>query len=276
MIVFSVLMSVYSKENPQWLHQSLSSILLDQTVKPAQVVLVADGPLSEELEQVIADFQKTYFDVFEVFRLVCNRGLGHALHHGLLQCKFDLVARMDADDVSHPDRFSRQLEFMKKNPSVDILGSYAEDIDSVGEIVGVRKVPISHEQIHGLMWTCPLIHPSVMYKKSIVINAGSYSKTLKRRQDYELWFRCAISGAKFANLAETLIHYRITDQTYARNDIKVAWAQATIGFKGSRALSLGLKAQVGVFYPVIKAVLPLKFRKILERVFKKIDPRGIC
>jgi hypothetical protein len=96
---------------------------------------------------------------------------------------------------------------------------------------------------------------------------------LKRRQDYELWFRCAKSGAKFANIDEPLIRYRITDQTYARNSIKVTWTQAIIGFKGSRELSLGFKAQIGVFYPVIKAILPLKLRKSIENIVKKFDPR---
>lgn len=274
MTAFSVLMSVYARENPQWLRQSLSSILSDQTVKPAQVVLVADGPLHDELEQVIADFQQHYGDILDVCRLDSNRGLGHALCEGLLHCKFDWVARMDADDIALPQRFSRQLDFITHNPQVDIVGSYAEDMDATGAAIGVRKVPVGAAQIHQLMWTCPLIHPSVMYKKSVVLTAGSYSKTLKRRQDYDLWFRCAKAGAGFANIAEPLIRYRITDQTYARNSVSVAWNQAIIGFKGCRALSLGLKAQVGVFYPVVKAVLPLKLRKGLEGIIKKFDPRG--
>lgn len=273
MIAFSVLMSVYTQDNPQWLRQSLSSILSNQTVKPTQVVLVADGPLNDKLEQVIAEFQNNYDEIFEVYRLVCNLGLGHALYQGLLQCRFDLVARMDADDIACSERFYRQLYFMKQNPDVDILGSYAEDIDSTGAVIGLRKVPIDKAKIYQLMWTCPLIHPTVMYKKSVILKVGSYSKTLKRRQDYELWFRCAKSGAKFANIDEPLIRYRITDQTYARNSIKVTWTQAIIGFKGSRELSLGFKAQIGVFYPVIKAILPLKLRKSIENIVKKFDPR---
>lgn len=274
MIAFSVLMSVYARENPQWLRQSLSSILSEQIVKPAQVVLVVDGPLNDELELVIADFQQHYGYILDVCRLESNRGLGYALYEGLLHCKFDWVARMDADDIALPQRFSCQLEFIMRNSDVDIVGSYAEDMDETGATIGERKVPVGAAQIHQLMWTCPLIHPSVMYRKSVVLMAGSYSKTLKRRQDYDLWFRCAKAGAGFANIAEPLIRYRITDQTYARNSFGVAWNQAIIGFKGCRDLSLGLKAQVGVFYPVAKAVLPLKLRKGLEGIIKKFDPRG--
>ncbi|MEO3879134.1 glycosyltransferase [Rheinheimera fenheensis] len=272
--MFSVLMSVYARENPHWLRQSLSSILADQTVKPAQVVLVADGPLHDELEQVIADFKQYYGEILDICRLDSNRGLGYALNEGLLHCKFDWIARMDADDIALPQRFSRQLDFIKQNPEVDIVGSYAEDMDAGGASISIRKVPVGAAQIHQLMWTCPLIHPSVMYRKSVVLSAGSYSKTLKRRQDYDLWFRCARAGAGFANIAEPLIRYRITDQTYARNNVSVAWNQAIIGFKGCRALSLGLKAHLGVFYPVIKAILPLKLRKGLEGIIKKFDPRG--
>lgn len=245
MIAFSVLMSVYAKENPQWLRQSLSSILCEQTVKPTQLILVADGPLGSELEGVITYFQQLFNDIIEVLRLPHNVGLGYALNEGLQLCKFDLVARMDADDIALPERFTRQLNFITQNPHIDIVGSYAEDMDATGATIDVRKVPLVMEEIHALIWSCPLIHPSVMFKKDVVLKAGSYSKTLKRRQDYDLWFRCARNGAYFANIPEALIRYRITDNTYARNSLKVSWQQAIIGYKGCRALSLGAKAQIG-------------------------------
>ena len=274
MTPFSVLVSVYAKEKPNWLAEALDSILVKQSVLPSEVVLVVDGPITDELEAVILKYKSQYSETFVVHHLSSNYGLGYALNEGLKICKYDLIARMDADDIAQPNRFKVQLAFMQDNPIVDILGSSAEDINENGESIAVRSVPSEHDDIYKLMWTCPLIHPSVIFKKNVVLNAGSYTKNLKRRQDYELWFRCAQQGAHFANICEPLIRYRITDNTYARNSLKVAWQQAMIGYKGCRALSLGLKAHIGVFYPVFKALLPLKARKVLEGLIKNFDPRG--
>lgn len=271
---FSVLISVYAKENANWLAESLDSILVKQSVLPSEVVLVVDGPVTGELEAVISKYKSQFSETFVVHHLPSNCGLGYALNEGLKVCKYDLIARMDADDIAQPNRFEVQLAFLLDNPSVDILGSFAEDINENGIPIAVRTVPSERDDIYELMWTCPLIHPSVIFKKNVVLNAGSYTKNLKRRQDYELWFRCAQQGAHFANIREPLIRYRITDNTYARNSLKVAWQQAMIGYRGCRALSLGLKAHIGVFYPVFKALLPLKARKVLEGLIKNFDPRG--
>lgn len=270
---FSCLLSVYINERPEWLEQSLTSIF-SQQVSPQQVVIVEDGPLTESLTKVIDTFEAKFPDRISRFKLPANVGLGAALSFGLSHCTYELVARMDADDLVATGRFAKQIEFLNQHPDIAILGGCAEDINADGNAIGIRKVPIKNSDIHQLMWTCPLIHPSVMFRKSVIEAVGSYSSLLKRRQDYDLWFRCAAAGVKFANLDQVLIQYRITDQTYARNSVKVAWNQAVIGFKGCRALSLGVKAHLGVFYPVIKAVLPLKLRKGLEGIIKKFDPRG--
>lgn len=274
MIPFSLLISVYAKENPSWLAEALDSVLVKQSVLPTEVVLIVDGPINAELDAIISQYKTIYNEAFVVHHLPLNHGLGYALNEGLKICKYDMIARMDADDIAQPNRFSVQLNFMQDNPDVDILGSFAEDINENGEPIAIRTVPAEHEGIFKLMWACPLIHPSIMFKKSVIAKAGSYSKTLKRRQDYDLWFRCAKNGAHFANITEPLVKYRITDNTYAKNSLKVAWNQAMIGYKGCRALSLDSKAHIGVFYPVLKALLPLQARKALEGMIKKFDPRG--
>lgn len=274
MIPFSLLISVYANENPTWLMEAFNSVLINQNILPDEVILVVDGPVTDEIESIILKYKSEYTNPFIVHHLPINRGLGYALNEGLKICKYDLIARMDADDIAEPSRFEKQLAFMRDNSDIDILGSFAEDINEQAEIIGIRPVPTKHEEIYKLMWSCPLIHPSIMFKKSAVLDSGSYSKSLKRRQDYDLWFRCARNGARFANLPEALIRYRITDNTYARNSLGVAWQQAMIGYKGCRVLSLGIKAHIGVFYPVIKALLPLKARKAFEKLIKKFDPRG--
>lgn len=273
MMEFSLLMAVYSGENPIWLDESLESIFNEQEITPNEVVLVIDGPITLELESVISKFVEKYPSIFNLHRLSENKGLGYALNEGLEKCSFDLVARMDADDIAYPNRFKKQLVFMNENPDVDILGGGAEIINEVGTSTGFRSVPTTHSKIIELMWSCPLIHPSVMYRKSTILNVGSYSKILKRRQDYDLWFRCAEYGANFVNLPEPLISYRITDNSYSKNSLSVSWQQAMIGFKGCKSLSLNSVAYLGVFYPVIKSLLPFRLRRVLDSLLSKLDPR---
>ncbi|MEP0541183.1 MAG: glycosyltransferase, partial [Marinobacter sp.] len=245
----------------------------EQTLRPSQIVLICDGPLTEALDSIIAKWAAISLVDFVVHRFKNNYGLGYCLHEGLKLCKYDLIARMDADDISFSGRFEKQANFLDSHSDIDIVGSFAIVIDGDGNEKEIRKLPETCQDIISLIWTCPLIHPSVMFRKSTVVQAGSYSKTLKRRQDYDLWFRCAILGARFYNIPEPLIYYRITDSTYGRNSFSVAWTQAIIGYRGCRKLSLGAKAYVGVFYPLLKAILPLTLRKSLESFVRKFDPR---
>lgn len=270
---FSVLMAVYGKEIPEYLEESIESIWTRQTCKPSQIVLVKDGALTKELDEVVARWSHSLGDVLKVVPLEHNRGLGRALNAGLKHCTNELVARMDADDRALPARFETQLATLAEHPDVDVLGSCATDIDVSGNAIGVRKVPSSHEDIYPMLWTCPVIHPSVMFRKSVIVDAGSYSEKLKRRQDYELWFRVAAKGARFHNVSDCLMEYRVTDDTYKRNNLSVAYNQAMIGLKGCAMLNLGLTARVGVFYPVLKSVLPLVLRRGLESMAARLDPR---
>lgn len=270
----SVLMSVYAGDEAKWFDEALRSVLLEQTLKPAQLVLVIDGKLSPDLDAVISHYQSQYADVIDVVRLAKNQGLAHALNAGLSHCKYELVARMDADDISAPERLATQYDYFGAHEDLDILGTAAVDISAHGEEVGKRGVPTEHAELYKLMWTCPLIHPSVMFKKSKILAVGGYSETLKRRQDYELWFRCAEQGYQFANLPQALIRYRVTDDSLKRNSLSVAWNQYKIGLRGVSSLGLGFKARLGVAFPVIKALLPTPLRKLLIRLANMFDPRG--
>lgn len=268
----SVLITVYSKDKPSWFKESLSSILDQQS--PDQLVLIVDGWVPDALKAIIEDYEKKYPSIVCVVWLKENKGLAHALNVGLKRCEYELVARMDSDDISRNDRLRIQLRYFSEDPGLDILGSPAIDIDDQGRKIKEREVPFSHGEIYQLMWACPLIHPSIMFKKSRILAAGGYSEELKRRQDYELWFRCAELGYRFANTDEPLLEYRVTDDSYKRNSFSVAWTQYKIGLKGVSALKLGLKARLGVFFPVVKAVLPPPLRKLVTRIAKGFDPRS--
>lgn len=272
--MFSLLLPVYYKDSSNWLKKALDSALVNQGLKPSQVVIVCDGEVSSDLNFLICSYKKKFSEKIDVLRLEQNEGLGTALNKGLTLCRFDLVARLDADDECYPNRFHTQVSFMKENTSVDILGSSAVIIDDNGIESGKLEVPSSHEIIYKYMWACPIIHPSVMFRKSKILGIGSYSTSLRRRQDYELWFRCASEGCHFHNLQEPLIKYRVTDSSYKRNSLSVAWTQYKIGRKGVSLLGLGVKARLGVMFPVVKALLPPPLRKMLTHVANLFDPRG--
>ena len=144
---FSVLMSVYNKENPDYLRLSLESILVDQSVIPTEVVLVEDGPLTDELYIVLEDFKSRY-SFLKTISLKSNVGLGLALNEGLKHCRFDWVARMDSDDIAIKTRFEEQLKFIKSNPTIDIVGGGIDEfLDSIDEIVSHKSVPTQHDEI---------------------------------------------------------------------------------------------------------------------------------
>ncbi|MGL5229402.1 MAG: glycosyltransferase [Cetobacterium sp.] len=216
---FSVLISVYFKEVPQYLEVALKSITDDQTLKPNQIVLVKDGPLTKELDMVVDRYVEKYSDLFKIVSLEKNSGLGKALNIGLENCDYELVARMDGDDISKPERFKEQIEMFKKNPELDMIGSWIDEFEiKNGEfkIRSIRNVPETNDEIHQKLKTiCAFNHPTVMYKKSKVIEAGSYLQEFAL-EDYYLWVRLALNNCKFYNLQKSLLYFRVTEGTSKR------------------------------------------------------------
>jgi len=271
---FSVLLSVYAKERPDYLYLSLRSVWDEQKVKPNEITLVKDGPLTIELEKVIVEFSKTC-NVLNIIVLKDIMGLSYALNIGLMHCRFEYVARMDTDDICSNDRFEKQLLFFKNNPEVDIVGSFAKRIDEIGNITKTLKVPISNREIQKLIWTCPLIHSSVMFKKNKILDIGNYNPDSGHRQDdYELWFRCAAGGLKFANIPEYLLLYRFSNETLKRNNLKTGWNQFKVGYKWCKKLKLGLIAYIGITTPLIRSLLPYPLNMYFYRLQDKINPRN--
>lgn len=213
---YSVLMSLYKKEHPEYLRLALDS-MINQTVKPDEIVLVEDGPLTDELYAVVKEYKEKYLKLFHVVVNKKNLGLGLALNVGLKACKNDLVARMDTDDISKPERCETQLRFFSKHPSVTILGGQIEEfITSPDEIIGKRVVPQTNRELKEFMKKrCPFNHMTVMFKKSDIIAAGNY-KDWFWNEDYYLWIRLALKDYKFANLPDTLVYTRVGADMYQR------------------------------------------------------------
>ncbi len=210
---FSVAMCVYGLDDPTWFKQAVESIL-NQTVKPDEVVLVVDGPVPEKLDVIIKEFEKN--EIFNVVRFKENQGHGNARRRSVQECKNELVALMDADDISVPDRFEKQLNFIKEHNADIVGGNISEFIGEQENIVGIRTVPSNHQDIIEYMKTrCPFNQVTVMFKKATYLKAGGYIDWYCE-EDYYLWLRMMQTGAKFANVDGVLCNVRVGKEMYQR------------------------------------------------------------
>ena len=204
----SVLMSVYVKENPTFLRDAINSIQ-NQTLKPSELVLVEDGPLTPELYQVLEQVEAESDIPVKRCPLEENQGLGLALRQGVLQCQYDIIARMDTDDIAVPDRFEKQVQLMEED-NLDLLGGHiAEFIDNPDEIVSYRRVPTQHADIVAYQrMRSAFNHMTVMFKKDMVLKAGNYEDGLYMEDDL-LWLNMIAAGAKTGNLDQILCKVRV-------------------------------------------------------------------
>lgn len=213
---YSVLMSLYSKEKPMYLKAAIQSII-NQTIKPNDIVIVKDGCITNELQIVLDEFSAQYPDLFNIVGYDENRGLGFALNYGMKYAKNELVARMDTDDIAVPDRCYQQLSLFENNPLLDIVGGdIAEFIGDESNIVSYRNVPKTDNEIKQYMKNrCPFNHMTVMYKKSAVVKAGGYID-LFWNEDYYLWIRMLEKKIVMANTGTILVNVRVGRDMYKR------------------------------------------------------------
>lgn len=208
-------MSVYKKDNPTHFKAALESITDLQTIKPNEIVLVVDGPVSQEIDNVI-DYFKIKCNMV-VIRLDDNTGSGNANRVAVENCSYELVAKMDSDDISLANRFEQQLLFFEKNPNIDIVGgNISEFIGNEKNIVGMRLVPELDSEIKKyLKKRCPFNQVTVMFKKESVLKAGNYIEW-HYEEDYYLWIRMLLAGAIFSNTGTTLVNVRVGKEMYSR------------------------------------------------------------
>lgn len=212
---FSVLITVYKNDNPEYFEEALSSIF-NQTIKPNEVILVKDGPVTVEIEDKINKFSNAEIDILKVFSLEVNRGLAAALNFGLTYISNEFVIRCDSDDINLPDRFETLINNFPKSNEHAVLGSYMVEFGQ-GISNRIRKVPISHSDCLAAIKTRnPVNHPSVIFKKSIIEKLGGYSEELRFAQDYELWGRVIAHGYRVSNLAIPLVNFRTSSEQMMR------------------------------------------------------------
>lgn len=208
---FSVLMSVYQKDDPSQLREALKSIYEDQIRKPEEIVVVFDGPLTDELYYVLREFAEDKTEVVRYYPQEINRGLGEALKIGSTYCTGDYILRMDSDDISHPERFEKQMAYVEAHPEIDVLGTdIAEFCESPNEKdLRVRSCPEQHEAIVRMgKKRNPMNHVSVCMKRSALEKSGGY-ESLLLLEDYYLWLKMIVSGSVFANMNESLVYVRV-------------------------------------------------------------------
>lgn len=212
---FSVLLSVYYKESYSAFCKSLDSIFT-QTTCPDEVILVEDGPLGSDLNDIISEYSAKY-PTLKIIPLPTNQGLGKALNEGLKHCSYDIVARMDTDDIAKPDRFEKQLAVFEKYLDIDVVGAWIDEFeDDISEVKSVRKLPELPDDIRQFAKRRnPINHPVVMFRKSAVLAAGGYQH-FPLFEDYYLWIRMLMNGAKFYNIQESLLYFRFSPEMFKR------------------------------------------------------------
>ena len=211
---YSVLMSVYAGERAEYLERAARS-MLKQTVPPREFVLVCDGPLSLELEKIIAKLTREWPQTMTILRLPEQKGLGIALREGVLACRCGIVARMDSDDIALPQRMELQLAALEENLELAALGGQIEEFFEENTW-GNRGVPLSPEKVRNrAAFRNPMNHMTVTFRREAVLAAGNYMD-FDRFEDYHLWARMLGQGMKLANLPQVLVRARVNDGTYAR------------------------------------------------------------
>ena len=258
-------MSLYKKEKPEYLVLAIDS-MLNQTVKPDEIVIVEDGPLTDELYSVLDE----YGEKITRIKNEKNLGLGLALNVGLKKCKNDLVARMDTDDISKHDRCEKQLKVFEKKPELAIVGAWVEEFyDSPDEVISTRVVPNKSEEIYRFAKRRSAFnHPVVMYRKSKVLENQGYAD-LRRNQDVDLFGRMLFYGCKAENIPEALLLFRSNDDLAKR---RKSWENTKsyidtikrfykIGYSSFLDYIIVAVAQTGMF------VMPVKMQHWVYKTF---------
>lgn len=266
---FSVLMSIYIKEKPDYFDQSLKSIE-QQTILPTEMVLVEDGPLTSELYEVINKHKLIWKNKLKIVKRAQNGGLGSALRIGTKYVSTDWIARMDTDDISVPDRFETQLKEIVKHPNYAVIGGQIDEFTGTPDNkVGSRQVPQKKEDIYNyIKYRNPFNHPTVMINKAKLLAVGGYKPT-DRLEDYNLWVQFVKNEQEIVNLDKVLVHMRVNDALYQRRG-GIKYLKNYIKMKNKwRKNGIGnLKTvMISDISMIANTFMPVKVRKYIYRKY---------
>lgn len=264
-----VLLPVYLKDNPVHFKIAIDS-LLNQTYENLIVYIGCDGPLSDGLEKVISDYKD--HSKIKIIRFSQNRGLAMVLNDLISESRKDKIqflARMDADDVSLPERISKQLDFLHENPEIDVVGGAIEEIDSSGNLRNKTvKYPITHHECRKFFrYRDPLAHPATFFKMRYFDKAKGYRPEYRKNQDTMLWFDGFMNDCKFSNLPEVVLKFRVNDSFYGRRDgYKRAKQMLLDRFKINKSLKYDISSYVFALMMFAMTMSPTFIKKFLYKI----------
>ena len=213
---YSVLLPVYIKDNPEWLKTAIDS-MLEQTLPPAEVVIVRDGPITDELTVVLSQYDKENPELFKIVGFEENKGVGLASRYGVQNCSFDYIARMDADDYCLPERIEKQMELFAENDKLGAVGCLVEEF--IGEpenIISRVALPEKHSDIIKFAKKrCPIRHSALLIKKEALISCGNYSD-IRFGEDYDIAVKLIMQGYRLYNIQKVYVYMRTTPDFFKR------------------------------------------------------------
>ena len=273
---YSVLMSVYKKDSPEYLQIALKSIYEQQSIKPDEIVIVVDGPIPENIREVLDSFKKDKEKIVKIIQQEQNKGLGEALKKGTEYCTGDYIFRMDSDDISVFDRFEKQINYIEKHSNIDVLGGniaeFQKSIDE--ENKRLRVCPMNHEDIVKMgKKRNPMNHVTVCIKKEALVNSGGY-QSLLYLEDYYLWLRMIVNNCKLENLNETLVLVRVGNGFEGRRSTKKyieGWKTLQNFMKKNKMINF-LEAKLNMIYIRVFVSTPPWLKKIIYKfILRKTD-----
>lgn len=266
-MTLSVLMAVYKSEKAEYFNRSLQSVWDDQTLKPNQMVLIVDGPIGDELRQVVNHWKDKLGEILCVVENEENLGLTKSLNKGLQYITSDYIARADSDDISLPSRFELQIEYLEKHPDVDILGGSMQEFNEKCDCLNVRKYPLTHEQARKyIVKASPLAHPSVVMRKKIFDEGLKYNEKYRTSQDVALWYDALMAGYHIANIDDIVLLFRQSGDVYKRRGRAKAWNEFKIYMHGIYKIK-GLFTW-NYIYPIARLMFRMMPDSIIRMVYQ--------
>ncbi len=264
-----VLLPLYKNDNPDFFQTSVNSVL-GQTYPNVIVLIGVDGPIGDNLNEALQRYESN--SNVKIIRFDENRGLAAVLNDLIAECRLiscDFYARMDADDISLPDRFEKQVKFLLENTDVDVVGGAIEEIDIDSNKNGKKVVyPLSHGECRKFFrYRDPLAHPAVMFRPRYFEKAIGYRNEYRKNQDTMLWYDGFLKGCIFANLEDTVLHFRVTNDFYnRRNGWKRAKKMLVDRWEMNRKLHYDISAYIFAFMMFCMTISPAFIKRFLYRI----------
>lgn len=259
-------MSVYKSENPAYMDRALRSVWDDQTLKPDEIVLVQDGALGDELNDVITQWKTRLGAKLVTLRNETNLGLTKSLNKGLQHAKGKFIARMDSDDVSCPKRFENQVNYLNAHPEITIVGGSLQEFDAENECLNIRHYPQTPEEVKRYIYKAsPLAHPTVMMRREMFDNGLKYDERFRMSQDIALWYDALCAGYLIGNLDEVTICFRRDGDVFKRRSRQKAYNEFKIYMNGIRRY-YGLFSWKYV-YPIARLVFRLMPVSVVKWIY---------